>query len=104
MTAHYWLGVLTLPALALLVLAANWAWHRWLTWWTEWVPRRVELDILDRSRIAAFTVYARRFWWIQLPGGTVIAYKSNRGQDPQERDATNGLALVIAHEARNILK
>ncbi len=75
----YLLGLLTLPAIAL-VCVALWGAYRWLwRWWTS----PVDLDEVTRDRRAHVTAIvaselcaARRMWHIKIPGGVMLAIRS----------------------------
>lgn len=75
MTAGYWAGVLTFPALAALVWAVVVAAGALRSWWRAWRPTFIGQETRRASHAASLAV-ARRVLVVRLPGGRMLAWRS----------------------------
>lgn len=77
----YWIGVVTLPGVALVLYVASvivrLLWELAGDWWTRWHPRLLDSN-LERIAVAGSLVAARRFLVVALPFGRVLVYRSTR--------------------------
>jgi len=78
-SAEYVAGLATLPIIAAVGWALYFIGSKARDWWTDYGPgfNQDETNLHWRSGVAAAIVLARRFLMIRLPGGLVIAYRSN---------------------------
>lgn len=77
----FWVGVVTLPGVALVLYVASVIvrvlWELVGDWWSRWHPRVLDSN-LERIAVAGSIVAARRFLVIALPFGRVLVYRSTR--------------------------